>query len=79
MNMHTCLGFLRHLLTFGGGYLVANGKISDPDLQEYVGIIITVTGALWSAWDKYHHRRPPGEGDSGTTTPAPAPSVVPTP
>lgn len=67
MNMHTCLGFLRHLLTFGGGYLVANGRIAEPDLQEWVGIIITLVGAIWSAWDKYHHRPvatdlPPGSG-----------------
>lgn len=69
MNLHTFLGLLRHVLTFGGGYLVATGKMSEPDVQEWVGIILSIAGALWSAWDKYRHRpiSPPA-----TASPAPA-------
>ena len=45
-------GLLRHILTFGGGYLVADGVIDEATLQEVVGAVITLTGFIWSYLSK---------------------------
>jgi len=45
-------GLIRHLLTFGGGFLVTNGTISDGDLQAVVGGFIAIGGVLWSIFAK---------------------------
>ena len=42
------LGIIRHLLTFGGGYLVAQNWIDPALLPELVGAIMTIIGAVWS-------------------------------
>lgn len=45
-------GLLRHLLTFGGGALVAQGHI-DPDQAEVAtGALISITGIIWSVVEK---------------------------
>jgi hypothetical protein len=45
-------GLVRHLLTFGGGFLVTNGTITDTDLQAVVGGVIAIGGVLWSIFAK---------------------------
>lgn len=45
-------GALRHLLTFGGGYLVARGKLSPEDLTTILGALGTLTGVAWSFYEK---------------------------
>lgn len=52
MNSAVIIGFLRHVLTFGGGILVSNGTITEPDLQTGVGALSTIIGILWSVYDK---------------------------
>ena len=42
------LGLIRHGLTFGGGYLVAQDWISSDVMIEVVGAIMTIVGAVWS-------------------------------
>ena len=42
------LGIIRHLLTFGGGYLVAQHWIDPALMPELVGAIMTIIGAIWS-------------------------------
>lgn len=49
MNKEQILGFVRHVLTFGGGYLVAKGVIPESLLGEAVGAIMTLVGVVWSA------------------------------
>lgn len=48
MNKLAILGLVRHLLTFGGGFLVANGSVDNGTVQEIIGGVVTVLGALWS-------------------------------
>lgn len=50
--METVLGFVRHLLTFGGGYLVAKGHIDEAGMQEAVAAIMTLMGIVWSGLAK---------------------------
>lgn len=42
------MGLARHLLTFGGGFAVAQGYVSEADLPEVIGAIVTLVGVVWS-------------------------------
>ena len=48
MNKEQVLGVVRHVLTFGGGFVVAKGWIDESMLPELIGAIVTVVGAVWS-------------------------------
>jgi len=48
MNFDMIWGVLRHLLTFGGGYLVQSGLASADDLAAAVGGFGAVLGLMWS-------------------------------
>ena len=50
--MNEILGLLRHALTTGGGYLVANGMIGSSDMETLVGGLMAVLGVCWSLYDK---------------------------
>lgn len=52
MNKDTLLGFVRHALTFGGGFAVAKGLIDPEMLTEVVGAVVTLVGVVMSALDK---------------------------
>jgi len=52
MNWDVIGGLVRHLLTFGGGFLVTNGTMSDGDLQAVVGGVIAIGGVFWSVFTK---------------------------
>ena len=52
MNSDAILGLIRHLLTFGGGYVVAKGWLDDATLNGLVGAALTVIGGGWSIYDK---------------------------
>jgi len=52
MNWEMIGGLLRHLLTFGGGFLVTSGVATDGDIQTVVGGVIAIGGVLWSIWTK---------------------------
>lgn len=45
-------GIVRHVLTASGGALVANGTISDSDLQTAIGAVVTLVGIIASALSK---------------------------
>lgn len=45
-------GLVRHILTAGGGYLVAKGVIDEGTVETAVGAIITLAGVVWSALAK---------------------------
>lgn len=51
-RLETVLGFVRHILTFGGGFLVANGTLGQSDMESAVGAIVTLIGIIWSALHK---------------------------
>ena len=46
------LGVIRHILTFGGGVLMANGFMSEGMVSDVVGAIMTLIGAIWSVASK---------------------------
>lgn len=46
------LGFIRHILTFGGGFLVQDGLIDASQVETVTGAIITLVGVVWSVIDK---------------------------
>jgi hypothetical protein len=48
----TLLGILRHVLTFGGGWLVAEGYATAGTADEVVGTVITLAGLIWSTVEK---------------------------
>jgi hypothetical protein len=52
MNTASILGLIRHLLTFVGGYAVANGIADEATIEQLVGGIVTVLGIIWSIKQK---------------------------
>lgn len=46
------LGIIRHILTFGGGWIVARGLLDEATWVELSGAIITVIGVVWSVMEK---------------------------
>lgn len=55
------LGIVRHALTFGGGFIVAKGWLTEAMVPEVVGAVITLVGAVWSAMAPEKQ----GGGDAG--------------
>jgi len=45
-------GVIRHILTAGGGALVARGLVAQTDVEALVGAVITIIGVVWSALAK---------------------------
>ena len=48
MNWTKINGVVRHILTFGGGYMVAKGYFDEATMNELVGAAMSILGALWS-------------------------------
>lgn len=48
MNKDVVLGVVRHLLTFGGGYVAAKGIVDQALVNEGIGAIMTLIGLAWS-------------------------------
>jgi hypothetical protein len=42
------LGIVRHSLTFIGGILIMKGIVDDALLNEIIGGVTTIAGAIWS-------------------------------
>lgn len=42
------LGIVRHTITFIGGILVMKGIVEDSMIQEILGGVTTLVGAIWS-------------------------------
>lgn len=52
MNWEQISSILRHVLTFGGGFIVAKGWISAETMTGLVGAVITIGGAIWAVFNK---------------------------
>ena len=46
------LGIVRHILTAGGGALVANGVVLEADVQTAIGAIVALVGVVLSVLEK---------------------------
>lgn len=45
-------GIIRHLATFGGGFLTAEGVATADEVNMAVGAIVTLVGFAFSVYDK---------------------------
>ena len=52
MTWEMFAGLLRHLLTFGGGFLIAKGWFDEATVNQIVAALITLVGAGWSMFAK---------------------------
>jgi len=52
MNWEQIASILRHVLTFGGGFIVAKGWISEGVMLDIVGAIIAIGGIIWGFFNK---------------------------
>ncbi len=51
-NMEKILGIVRHVFTFGGGFIVSLGLAEASLVQEISGAVLTLIGAIWSIASK---------------------------
>lgn len=52
MKWDQIASILRHILTFGGGFVVAKGWISAEALPGVVGALVTIAGVIWGVVNK---------------------------
>jgi hypothetical protein len=52
MSKEQVLGVIRHTLTFVGGVLVMKGFIDEVVATEIIGGVMTLTGTIWSVFEK---------------------------
>lgn len=50
---NTVLSLIRHALTFGGGFIVAKGYLSDDTVTQLAAAFPTFVGLVWGAVDEY--------------------------
>lgn len=50
------LGTLRHLLTWGGGFITSAGLASEDEIQAGVAALVTLVGLLWSVARKIRNQ-----------------------
>ena len=48
MSIDVITGIIRHLLTFGGGFLITKGVADSSTIDNGVGALITLIGVVWS-------------------------------
>jgi len=49
--------FIRHAITFGSGVLVTKGYLSQEELMEGVGAIMTILALVWSFIEKRKNKK----------------------
>ena len=52
MNKDSILGIVRHILTFGGGFMTQNGMATQDDITTGVSAVVTLVGVIWSILSK---------------------------
>ena len=52
MDKSTIMGLIRHVLTFGGGFMASAGWVSASNIEAGIGAVITLVGIIWSAMQK---------------------------
>lgn len=52
MNREAVLGIVRHILTFGGGYIAAKGIADQALVNEAIAALVTLIGVAWSVANK---------------------------
>jgi hypothetical protein len=52
MNKQAILGIVRHVLTFGGGFMTQNGLASGEEVTTGISAVVTLIGVIWSVMSK---------------------------
>ncbi len=52
MSKEAILGVVRHILTFGGGFMTQAGLTSEDDITTGVSAVVTLVGLVWSVLNK---------------------------
>ena len=52
MNKQAILGIVRHILTFGGGFMTQNGLATGEEVTTGVSAAVTLIGFIWSVMSK---------------------------
>ena len=52
MNKQAILGIVRHILTFGGGFMTQNGLATGEEVTTGVSAEVTLIGVIWSVMSK---------------------------
>lgn len=52
MSKTKVLGIVRHVLTFAGGFAVAQGYADEATVQQVVAGLAALVGVVWSVLDK---------------------------
>jgi hypothetical protein len=52
MNKESILGIVRHILTFGGGFMTQNGLATQDEVTTGVSAVVTLVGVIWSILSK---------------------------
>ena len=50
MNRTQILGIVRHVLTFGAGFLIAKGKLDSVGADNMIGAAMALVGGAWSVF-----------------------------
>lgn len=53
LSLEFALGLVRHLLTYGGGWLTANGIAGADEVEAGIGAVVSLIGLGWSWWRKW--------------------------
>lgn len=48
MTQEIVFGLVRHILTTGGGVLVAKGMTTDAGVEAAAGAVVALAGFIWS-------------------------------
>ncbi len=52
MNKQAILGIVRHILTFGGGFMTQSGIATGEEVTTGVSAAVTLIGVIWSVLSK---------------------------
>src|SRR5688572_1005325 len=75
MNQEMLLAMVRHVLTFGSGFLVAKGYIKGEYADTLVTSLVGIAGVVWSLTNKMEGTKPQSGGTVATPA-APAPAAT---
>lgn len=48
MKKERIMGIIRHILTFGGGFIAAQGWATESEITSISAGVVTLIGLLWS-------------------------------
>tara|TARA_R100000808_G_scaffold512_1_gene2676 strand:+ start:25149 stop:25316 length:168 start_codon:yes stop_codon:yes gene_type:complete len=52
MSKEAILGIVRHILTFGGGFITERGLATGEEVTTGVAAVVTLVGLVWSVMNK---------------------------